>query len=186
MVEFMLKFIWQHNLPVGSYGTFKMPPGMLDFWCSKGKKWNPPCNSKTKSQRSEPKWLLRSVSSHPTSEPSFSQISWPQLLAPGTLPRTMTLYKVFFCDERRLGIRLRHARGTRGVTRRVSWIFLLPFPWHPARASTWSPIFSHPTHPKKHLNSDWVRVCQLTAKFKMAAKCNPSGATFYIFPIRMW
>ena len=26
----MVKFIWQHNLPVGSYGTFKMPPRMLD------------------------------------------------------------------------------------------------------------------------------------------------------------
>ena len=53
MVEFMVKFIWQHNLPVG----FKMPPGRVDFWCSKGKKWGPSCNSKTKSQRSEPKWL---------------------------------------------------------------------------------------------------------------------------------
>ena len=59
IVEFMVKFIWQHNLPVGSYHTFKMPPGRLDFWCSKGKKWDPPCNSKTKSQRSEPKWLLK-------------------------------------------------------------------------------------------------------------------------------
>ena len=59
IVEFMVKFIWQHNLPVGSYHTFKMPPGRLDFWCSKGKKWDPPCNSKTKTQRSEPKWLLK-------------------------------------------------------------------------------------------------------------------------------
>ena len=59
IVEFMVKFIWQHNLPVGSYHTFKMPPGRLDFWCSKGKKWDPPCNFKTKSQRSEPKWLLK-------------------------------------------------------------------------------------------------------------------------------
>ena len=59
IVEFMVKFIWQHNLPVGSYGTFKMPPGRLDFWCSKCKKWDPPCNSKTKSQRSDPKWLLK-------------------------------------------------------------------------------------------------------------------------------
>ena len=30
IVAFMVKFIWQHNLPVGSYGTFKMPPGRLD------------------------------------------------------------------------------------------------------------------------------------------------------------
>ena len=59
MVEFMVKFIWQHNLLVGSYHTFKMPPGRLDFWCSKGKKWDPSCNSQTKTQRSEPKWLLK-------------------------------------------------------------------------------------------------------------------------------
>ena len=59
IVEFMVKLIWQHNLPIGSYGTFKMPPRMLDFWCSKGKKWDSPQNSKTKSQRSEPKWLLK-------------------------------------------------------------------------------------------------------------------------------
>ena len=59
VVEFMVKFIWQHNLPVGSYHTFKMPSGRLDFWWSKGKKWDPPCNSKTKTQRSEPKWLLK-------------------------------------------------------------------------------------------------------------------------------
>ena len=42
IVEFMAKFIWQHNLPVGSYGTFKMPPGGLDFSCSKGKNETPP------------------------------------------------------------------------------------------------------------------------------------------------
>ena len=49
IVEFMVKFIWQHNLPVGSYHTFKMPPGRLDFWCSKGKKWPPlPVNPKLK------------------------------------------------------------------------------------------------------------------------------------------
>ena len=61
IVEFMVKFIWQHNLPVGSYGTFKMPPERLDFWCWKGKKETPlpPCNSKNKSQRSKLKWLLK-------------------------------------------------------------------------------------------------------------------------------
>ena len=37
IVEFMVKLIWEHNLPVGSYGTFKMPPGRLDFRCSNGK-----------------------------------------------------------------------------------------------------------------------------------------------------
>ena len=30
IVSFMVKFLWQHNLPVWSYGTFKMPPGRLD------------------------------------------------------------------------------------------------------------------------------------------------------------
>ena len=169
----MVKFTWQHNLPVGCYGTFKMPPGRLDFWCSKGKKWPPPppCSSRTKSHRREPSWLFKigtlskdvferrtstgseafsllicldanklvllsfcsllktiyqrvstkplpndaksplpvdvrrsktlllklpNISSHPTSVPSFSQIGWPQLLAPGTLSQTMTLLK---CSE---------------------------------------------------------------------------------------
>ena len=60
MVEFMVKFIWQHNLTVGSYGTFKMPPGRLDFSLAlKRQKREPPCNCKTKSQRSEPKWVLK-------------------------------------------------------------------------------------------------------------------------------
>jgi len=33
IVESMVKFIWQDNLPMGFYSTFKMPPGRLDFWC---------------------------------------------------------------------------------------------------------------------------------------------------------
>ena len=60
----MVKFTWQHNLPVGSYCTFKMPSGRLDFWCSRAKNDTPPpppCNSKTKSQRTESKWLLKYV-----------------------------------------------------------------------------------------------------------------------------
>ena len=59
IVMFIVKFIWQHNLPVGFYGTFKMTPERLDFLYSKGKKWDPPWNSKTLSQRSEPNWLLK-------------------------------------------------------------------------------------------------------------------------------
>ena len=57
----MVNFIWQHNSLVRSYGTLKMRPRRLDFWCSKVKKRDPPspCNSKTKRQRSEPKWLLK-------------------------------------------------------------------------------------------------------------------------------
>ena len=42
IVEFMVKFIWQHNLPVRSYHTFKMPPGRLDFMVLKGQKMTPP------------------------------------------------------------------------------------------------------------------------------------------------
>ena len=43
---------------VGSYYTFKMP---LEGWILvlKGQKMRPPCNYKTKSQRSEPQWLLK-------------------------------------------------------------------------------------------------------------------------------
>ena len=63
IVEVMVKFTWQHNLPVGSYCSFKMPSGRLDFWCSRAKNETPPLppprNSKTKSQRTESKWLLK-------------------------------------------------------------------------------------------------------------------------------
>ena len=59
----MVKFIWQHNeyVPVESYGTFKMPPGRLDFCSQRAKNETPPPprNSKTKSQRSKPNWLLK-------------------------------------------------------------------------------------------------------------------------------
>ena len=50
----MVNFIWQHNVPVESYGRLL-----------KGQKMSPPpplphpCNSKTKSQGTEPKWLLK-------------------------------------------------------------------------------------------------------------------------------
>ena len=42
MVEFMVKFIWQHNLLVGSYGTFNMPPWKTGFLVLKGQKMRPP------------------------------------------------------------------------------------------------------------------------------------------------
>ena len=62
IVQSMVKFSWQHNLSIGFYGTFKMSPGRLDFWCSK-EKMTPPAppsrNSKTESQRSEPNWRLK-------------------------------------------------------------------------------------------------------------------------------
>ena len=90
-VEFMVKCIWQQNLPVGSYGTFKMLPGTLDFWCSEGKKMRPPSVTPKLRVREVFKSGFWNISSHPTSVPSFSQICWPQLLAPGTLSQTMTL-----------------------------------------------------------------------------------------------
>ena len=97
IVEFMVKFIWQHNLPVGSYGTFKMPPWKAGFLMLKGQKMRPPPPPIT------PKLKVREVSqsgfwnisSHPTFEPSFSQIGWPQLLAPRTHSQTMTLKDLF-------------------------------------------------------------------------------------------
>ena len=64
IAESMVKFIWQHNIPVGFYGTVKMTLRKLDFWCSKGKQWDTPWNSKTKCQRIEPKWLLKYLIAH--------------------------------------------------------------------------------------------------------------------------
>ena len=90
LVEFMVKFIWQHNLPVESYHTFKMPPWRLDFWCSKGKNWDPPVTPKLEVREVSQSGFWN-TSSHPASVRSFSQIGWPQLLAPGTLSQTMTL-----------------------------------------------------------------------------------------------
>ena len=95
IVEFMVKFIWQHNLPVGSYHTFKMPPGRLDFWCSKGKKWDPPVTPKLKVREVSQSGFWN-ISSHPASVPSFSQIGWPQLLAPGTLSQPITLNSILW------------------------------------------------------------------------------------------
>ena len=86
----MVKFIWQHNLPVGSYHTFKMPPWRLDFWCSKGKNWDPPVTPELEVREVSQSGFWN-ISSQPASVRSFSQIGWPQLLAPGTLSQTMTL-----------------------------------------------------------------------------------------------
>ena len=43
----------------GVLSHFQNAPWKAGFWCSKGKKWDPPCNSKTKTQRSESKWFLK-------------------------------------------------------------------------------------------------------------------------------
>ena len=93
IVEFMVKFIWQQNKPVGSYHTFKMPPERLDFWCSKGKKWEPPVTPKLKVREVSQSGCWN-ISSYPTSVPSFSQIGWPQLLALGTLSQTISLKQI--------------------------------------------------------------------------------------------
>ena len=65
------------------------------FLVLKGKKWDtppppPPVTPKLKVRELSQSGFWN-IWSHPTSVPSFSQISWPQLLAPGTLFRTMTL-----------------------------------------------------------------------------------------------
>ena len=93
IVEFMVKLIWQHSLPIGSKGTFKMPPRRLDFCCSKGQKRRLPPETPRLKVREVSQSGFRNISWHP-SVPSFSQISWPQLLAPGTLiPQTVTLLR---------------------------------------------------------------------------------------------
>ena len=58
IVEFMVKLIWEHNLLVRSYGTFKMSPGRLDIWCSKGKKWHPPPPTPKLIVREVRKWAI--------------------------------------------------------------------------------------------------------------------------------
>ena len=94
IVEFMVKFIWQHNLPVGSYHTFKKAPGRLDFGAQRLKNETPPVTPKLKVREVSQSGFWN-ISSHPTSVPSFSQIDWPQLLAPGTLSQTMTLKSLY-------------------------------------------------------------------------------------------
>ena len=61
--------------------------------------------------------------------------------------------QVFFWDERRLGIRLRSARGLMGrEERKISF-----FPSHETPPAP-QPNPQSSLIPKKHLNSDWVRV----------------------------
>ena len=104
IVEFMVKLIWEHNLPVGCYGTFKMHRGRLAFQCSKGKKWTTPRNSKTKIQRSEPWWLLKYLIT-----PNFSAKFQPNRLTTtfgpwNTLSDNDTLVKgrEFFKEHKKL------------------------------------------------------------------------------------
>ena len=90
IVEFVVKFIWQHNLPVGSYHAFKMPPEGWIFGAQRAENETPPVTPKIKLREVSQSGFWN-ISLYPTSVPSFTQIGWPHLLAPGTLSQTMTL-----------------------------------------------------------------------------------------------
>ena len=89
IVEFMVKFIWQHNLPVGLFWHFQTASLKAGFLVLNGQKMRPPVTPKLKVREGSQSGFW-SISSHPTSVPSFSQIGWPQLLVPGTLSQTIT------------------------------------------------------------------------------------------------
>ena len=57
--SFMVKFIWQNNIPVGFYGTFKMPLEGWIFGTQRANNEIPLELQNLKSQRSEPKLLLK-------------------------------------------------------------------------------------------------------------------------------
>ena len=59
IVDLMVKFIWKQNLLIRFYGTFKMTQEGLVFGPQRAKLSDSPRNFKTKSQRSEPNWLLK-------------------------------------------------------------------------------------------------------------------------------
>ena len=103
IVEFMVKFIWQHNLPVGSYHTFKMTPGRLDFWCSKGKKWDPPVTPKLKLREVSESGFWN-ISLYPTScqvsaRPDVPTLKWIFLSKGFNLSLIIKPYKVVFLGE---------------------------------------------------------------------------------------
>ena len=54
----------------GFYGTFKMSPGRLDFWCLKGKTWHPP----------PPPLKLQNWKSEKSAKLAFEIPHWTQLL----------------------------------------------------------------------------------------------------------
>ena len=83
IVESMIKFIWQHNLPMEFHSTFKMPPRRMNFWCSDGTPPQTPEQTFKEVSQSG----LWNILSHPTFVPIFSQIGWPPLLAPGKFLR---------------------------------------------------------------------------------------------------
>ena len=60
------------------------------FGAQRAKNETPPVTPKLKLREVSQSGFWN-ISLYPTSVPSFSQIGWPQLLAPGTLSQTMTL-----------------------------------------------------------------------------------------------
>ena len=67
---------------------FQNAPWKAGFLVLKGQKnETPPVTPKLKVREVSQSGFWN-ISSHPTSVPSFSQIGWPQLLAPGTLSQT--------------------------------------------------------------------------------------------------
>ena len=96
--EFMVKLIWQPNLPVGSYDTFKMPPEGWIFGAQRVKNRTPPPETPKLKVREVSQSGFWNTSSNPTSLPSYSQIGWPQLLGPGTLSQTVALKTYLLCN----------------------------------------------------------------------------------------
>ena len=118
IVEFIVKLIWQHNLSMGSYGTFKMPPRRLDFWrCSKGKKWD----SKTTSQRNEPKWLLKYLIT----------LNVCAKFQPNRLTATFGPWKAYFSDSDNFKI----------IAHECSWMTILLKRIQTAPANCLKPVF---------------------------------------------
>ena len=90
-VEPVVKFIWQCNLPMGLYGTFKMPSWRLDFRCSEGKNETPPETTKLKFLEVSQSGLWNKYYLiTPNFCAKFQPIGWPQLLVSGTLSQRVT------------------------------------------------------------------------------------------------
>ena len=101
IVAFMVKFIWQHKLS---------PLEGWIFGAQRAKNETPPVTPKLKLREVSQSGFCN-ISLYPTSVPSFSQIGWPQLLAPGTLSQTMTLKMIDSSEKRnrRLGSELQNS-----------------------------------------------------------------------------
>ena len=93
----------QLGLTTGVLSHFQNAPWKAGFLVLKGQKIRPPppppVTPKLKvSEVSQSGFWT--ISSHPTSVPSFSQNGWPQIFAPGTLSQTMTLKVISKNGER--------------------------------------------------------------------------------------